>query len=83
MIIAEVVDLPQPDSPTSPTLSPARTTRSTPFTARTPSANLFSRPSTISSGAPGAGRAGAGAAVGSRSRKLAPGRAVAFISRAV
>ncbi len=83
MIIAEVVDLPQPDSPTRPTLSPSRTVRLTPFTARTPSAEVFSSPSTVSSGAPIAGRAGSGEGVGSRSRKAAPGRAVAFISRAV
>ena len=30
-----VVDLPDPDSPTSPSVSPVRTARSTPFTART------------------------------------------------
>ena len=80
MIIEEVVDLPQPDSPTSPTLSPERISRLTPFTARVPSAKVFSSPSTRRSGAPISGRAGAGVGVSRRSRSSAPGRAVAFIS---
>ena len=56
------VDLPQPDSPTRPTVSPRATSRSTPSTARTTlarpkkpsrgSGKCFTRPRTDSSGSP-------------------------------
>ena len=61
-IIRRMVVFPQPDSPTSPRVSPARTSKSTPSTARTwpttrcnapaRTGNVLARPRTSSSGAP-------------------------------
>jgi hypothetical protein len=59
-----IVDLPEPDSPTMPMLSPRSTTRSTPRTARTNPASVGKptvRPETSSTGGAGVMSAGAGA----------------------
>ena len=68
MIARPVVDLPQPDSPTSPSVSPRRTSRLMPDTALTtrpvrPTGNSTTRSSTRSSDVVGVaevGLAGAG-----------------------
>ena len=55
MIASEVTDLPQPDSPTRPTVWPARTSKDTPSTATNGSSpcrvKVTVRSSTDSSGA--------------------------------
>ena len=61
MMARPVVDLPQPDSPTRPSVSPGSTSRLMPDTALTfspvwPTGNSTTRSSTRSSGSPGARR---------------------------
>src|SRR3954447_3495198 len=80
----ETVDLPQPDSPTSPSVSPRRSVRFTPSTARTwPTVRLktipwvsgkyFFRSLISSSGAPGGGAGGrAASASGSSDAAMLP-----------
>src|SRR3954453_21736623 len=80
----ETVDLPQPDSPTSPSVSPRRSVRFTPSTARTwptvrlktipwVSAKYFFRSLISSSGAPGGGAGGrAASASGSSDAAVLP-----------